>query len=168
MLETAVKKMPDDVPVLIHLAKLELEAQQPTKVEHWLRQALKAEPFDTEAQFLWYSFLESRGRSREAAAVMATYRKHKGLLERANRMLQNEAKNPTNDPDVLSEIGAILLRVGQEPVGLYWLNQALQRAPENQAAHKSLAEYYTKKCDWDKAAAHRRRLAEMAGKTAVR
>src|SRR5262249_59414700 len=51
LLEAAVKEMPDDAPILIHLAKLELQANNSAKAEKWLRHALEVDPTDTAAEF---------------------------------------------------------------------------------------------------------------------
>ena len=66
----------------------------------------------------------------------------KALLERANRLLEGEAENPTTDPETVFDLGASLLRIGHARLGLYWLNQALERAPDYEPAHRALAEYY--------------------------
>jgi hypothetical protein len=55
-------------------------------------------------------------------------------------------------------MGELLLRIGRERVGLYWLELALEREPGQQTAHKALAEHFEKKGDRDRAAAHRQRL----------
>ena len=80
------------------------------------------------------------------------------LLERANKLLQDEARQPTRDPAPASEIGALLLQIHQERQGLYWMDQALVRDPDHQPTHKALAEYFEKKGDAERAALHRRRL----------
>ena len=73
------------------------------------------------------------------AAALEQYEKHKALLKRANKLLENEAKHPTNDPSPAAEAGAILLRIGQERLGLHWLDQALQRDPGHLPTHQALA-----------------------------
>jgi tetratricopeptide (TPR) repeat protein len=160
LLQTAVKKLPDNPSVLLHLAKLDLQDGSPARAERWLRHALKVDPADTEAQFTLISCLQLQGRGSEAVTARAKYEKDKALLERANKLLTSEAKHPTKDPAAPFEIGSVLLKVGQERLGLYWLRQALARDANHQATHLALAEYYERKGDKESAAIHRRRLAK--------
>jgi tetratricopeptide (TPR) repeat protein len=167
LLEAAVNQLPDDPPLLRILAKLELQEGQPAKAEAWLRQALKVDPADTEALYTLASALQFQGRRQEATAALDQYEKKSALLTRANRMLRDEARHPSNDAGVEAELGALLLQLGQDRVGKHWLNQALTRDPGHQPAHQALAEYYETKGDQEKAAAHRLRLRKPGRKGAV-
>lgn len=158
LMQAAVQKMPEDGSLLLHLARLELQDQRPVEAEQLLRRALKKDPSDTEAQYTLVSTLQLQGRTDEAANVLKQYEKHKALLERANRLLRTEAEHPSKDATLASEIGSILLGIGQERQGLYWLDQALLRNADHQDTHKLLADYFEKKGEKEKAAAHRRRL----------
>ncbi len=163
LLEAAVEEMPRDLPLLIHMAKLELAERRPAEAERWLRRALEVDPIDPEALYTMVSALQLLGRRQEAAATLEQYKKHKATIERTNRLLKQEAEQPTKDPGGPSELGGLLLASGREGVGVYWLNQALERDPDHQPTHRALVEYYEKKGEQEKAAAHRRRLHE-AGK----
>jgi tetratricopeptide (TPR) repeat protein len=167
LLEAAVEKLPDEPMLLLHLAQLEMQDDRPVEAEKWLRRLLKAEPFDQEAEYVLVGSLRLQGRQEEAAALLEQYEKHKALLKRATKLLEEEAKHPTNDPNNPAEAGTILLEIGQEHLGLYWLGQALQRDPNHQPSHKALADYFEKKGDSEKAAAHRRRLREPERKAGV-
>ncbi len=161
LLEAAVKQLPDDLPLLSDLAKLEQQDGQLAQSEAWLRHALKVDPSDTDALYTLYIVLNlSPSRRKEAAAVHEQWSEKTDLLRRVNQLLQQEAKRPSNNPDVLSELGSLLLRVEREKIGLYWLEQqALRLDPDHQPTHKVLADYYQSKGDRDKAAAHRYRLS---------
>jgi Tfp pilus assembly protein PilF len=80
-------------------------------------------------------------------------------LKRASQILRQEAEHSNIDPASCVEIGLLFLR-SNERVGRYWLHRALERDPENQAAHKALAEHYESKGDREKAASHRLHLKE--------
>jgi tetratricopeptide (TPR) repeat protein len=164
LLEDAVKEMPKDSALLIHLAKLELQEERPAEAEKWLRQLLKADRSDLEAQYTLVSSLQLQGRQEDAAAALAQYQQDKDLLQRADRLLKDEAERPSRGPDVPYEIGSSFLRIGQERLGTYWLNQALQRDPGHKPSHQALAEYYESKGEPDKAAPHRRPLTPSGGK----
>jgi tetratricopeptide (TPR) repeat protein len=163
LLEAAVEHLPNDAPLLISLAKLELDEERPAKAEQYLRRLLKVDPTDTEAQYVLVTSLRLQGRRKEAEAALEQYEKDKALVKRANRLLQEEAERPTRHAGPLTEIGTLFLRAGQERLGLYWLERALQRDRGHRPTHKALAEHYEKKGERDKAATHRRWLAKKEG-----
>lgn len=166
LMEAAVVSLPHDASLLIHLAKLDLQEERWAEAEQRLRQVLRADPSDTEALHNLALALQHQGRSDEAAEAQKEYQRYKAWVDRANKLLREVADSPTAGAADYTEIGELLLRVGRERVGLYYLHEALERDPVYQPAHKALAEYYDKKGDEEKAAAHRRRLGEPAGKTA--
>jgi tetratricopeptide (TPR) repeat protein len=166
LLEAAVQKLPNDVPVLLHLGKLEMD-DNPVRAEEWLRRAQKVDPMDTEVQFNLANALQLQGRREEAAATLERCEKLKAVLKRANLLLKEEARASSKDPLPPTEVGSLLVEIGSERQGVYWLEQALQRDPNYQPAHRALAEYYEKKGDTQRAAAHRSRLTEPAKKVSA-
>jgi tetratricopeptide (TPR) repeat protein len=167
LLEAAVKDMPRDSALLLHLARLDMDEGRPRQAEQWLRRALKVDPGDTEARYALVSCLQAQGRDDEAAAALARYKKYRDMLKRANRLLKQLAKNPGRDPSSPSEVGTLLLKFGHERIGLYWLHQALNRDPRHGPTHKALADYYEKKGQPEKAAAHRRWLTLPTQKASI-
>jgi tetratricopeptide (TPR) repeat protein len=167
LLEAAAPELPRDSALLIHLAKLELQEGRPAEAEKWLRQLLQADPADLEAQYTLVSSLQLQGRQEEAAAALAHYEQDKALLQRADRLLKDEAEHPGHDAAAPFEIGTIFLRIGQARLGEYWLNQALERDPGHKPSHQALAEYYESKGKPDQAAPHRRWLSKLDSKAAV-
>jgi tetratricopeptide (TPR) repeat protein len=169
LMETAVKKRPDDGPLLVVLAKLELSEDKPIEAERWSRQALKADATNAEAEGTLEKSLRVQGRSKEADAALEQHEKDMALLRKVNRMLGENAdpNHPTRGAGDFYEAGALFLRTHQDRQAEYWLNRALELDPEHQPTLKALAEYYEGKGDKEKAAAYRRRLAEAGGKTAV-
>jgi type IV pilus assembly protein PilF len=164
LFEQAVKQLPKDVSLLIHLGELELLEGRLSAAEKWLRQALQVEPGETTAQWTLISVLRQQGRTKEAAVLMKQYEEQKALLARANHLLQEEARHPSQDAGPASELGITLLRMGQYKQGLYWLDRALQRDPHHQAARRALADYFERKGDYQTAAAHRRFLTAPVAK----
>jgi predicted Zn-dependent protease len=164
LLEAAVKQLPNDPQLLLHLARLELVARRPARAEQWLRRALKVNPFEPDALYSLATSLRYLGREKEADDALTRYKKMNGLLQEANQLLQEEAKSPSQDPAAACKIGGLLLRIGQEDRGLYWLDQALLRQRGYKPAHEALANYFEKKGDRVRAAAHRRLVNEPTGK----
>jgi tetratricopeptide (TPR) repeat protein len=161
LLEEARPEMPDDTPLLIHLAKLDLP-NRPARAERLLRRVLELDPTETDARFTLATALRLQGRLDESAAELARHKEYKALMTRINQLLQDEgrSKGTSRDPAPPTEIGELLLRIGRDRLALYWLDQALERQPRYAPAHRLLAEYYEKKGDRDKAASHRRYLPD--------
>jgi len=158
LLETAIASIPNDRYVLLYLARLDIENRQPARAEERLRILLDADASDTEARYVLVTSLKFQRRDREAADNLARYETDKALVDRANKLLQSEARQPSRDANPAFEIGSLLLQIGQERQGLHWLNQALERNPDHQPTHAALADYYQKIGDPEQAASHRRRL----------
>jgi Tfp pilus assembly protein PilF len=158
LLESAAKEMPDDASRLLYLAKLDIADGRGAEAEANLRRALKADPGDTELEQELVPALRLQGRDDEAAEAQRRYDEHKVVLERANKLLKEEAEQQGTDPDRAYTIAVELLKIGHDRLGLYWLDKALQRDPNHQPTHRALADYFERKGEPDKAAAHRRRL----------
>jgi type IV pilus assembly protein PilF len=168
LMETAVKDLPNDSALLLNLAQLELQEGHPTKAEGWLRRALKVDPGDTDSQYTLVTILQVLGRREEAAAALERRQKNTAVLERTNQLLKDEAKQQgSKDPGPPSEIGTLLLQIGQDQKGLYWLEQALQRDPTHEPTHRVLADYYERHGEHEKAATHRRWLTGPPGPAAA-
>jgi hypothetical protein len=109
---------------------------------------------------LLISALQAQNRTDEANVALGQLEKDRALLDRVSHLLQDEATRPGTDPALAHEIGATFLKIGQERLAIFWLEQALQRDPAHQQTHKILSEYYQKNGDEKRAAAHRRQLHE--------
>jgi tetratricopeptide (TPR) repeat protein len=157
LLEVAVKEMPNDSGVLVTLAKLELQKENPKKGEEYVRRALKVDPTNTEAEFVLAAALQAQERWTEANAALEQHRKNQALVKRVGQILNDEAQHPTRDPASLCELGEVFLHTNEQ-IGLYWLHRALQRDPSHEPTHKILAEFYESKGNREKAALHRKYL----------
>jgi tetratricopeptide (TPR) repeat protein len=158
LMEAAVVHLPNDAALLLHLAKLDLQEGRGREAEQWLRKALRVDRSDTEALYTLASALQLQGKTTEADAALKDYQRSKDAVDRANKLLREVADSPTARAGDYAEIGDLLLRIGRERLGVYWLEQALERDPAHQAAHTALAAYYDKTGHRDKAAEHRRWL----------
>lgn len=158
LLEEALPERPDDAPLRLYLARLDLQEGKPAAAEVHLRHLLKVDPSDTEGWHTLANALQMQGRATEAAKARAAHAQAKALLDRANRLLKEEAQQPTRDADTAHAIGAALLQIGRDRLALYWLDQALVRDPNFPATHRLLADYYERQGDRAAAAAHRQRL----------
>jgi len=158
LLEKAKISMPDDGPLLLHLAKLDVEGGQVEPAIELLNRLLKRDPGDTEARYLLVNTLRLAGKGAEAVVELKEYERQSQIVKAANDLLQAEARTPSTDADSVARIGKMLLELGQEPQALYWLDKALERDPSCQPAHKAMADYFTQKGDAARAATHQKQV----------
>ena len=158
LLEQAVTQLPDDNAVLLCLARLDIADDQAVRAEQRLRHALTIDTSDTECRFTLLTALRMQGRDKDAADELAEYHRQKETLERANKMLQAEAKNPSQNAQAAYEIGSLLLKINHEKQGMHWMDEALGRDPNHRPTHEFLLQYFEKSGNETRAAFHRRRL----------
>jgi Tfp pilus assembly protein PilF len=157
-MEAALVHLPTDVSLLLHLAKLDLQEGHGAEAEQRLRKLLEVDRSDVEALYTLASALQLQNKTGEADAALKKYQRCKEQLDRANKLLQEVADSPTARAADYAEIGDLLLRIGRDRLGVYWLEQALKRDPSHQPAHAALAEHFTKAGNKEKAEEHRRWL----------
>lgn len=157
-LERIVDHLPNDPRVLLILGRLDTEDGNGARAEDRLRTALTVDPSNTEVRYALVAALRLQRKDAAADAELAEFERHKAHLLRANHLLQEEARHPSRDPAAPSEIGTLLLQVGQDRQGLYWMDEALTRDPHHRPTHQALAEYFERKGDADRAAFHRKAL----------
>lgn len=162
LMEPASDLMPGDPGLTVAMANLDLQEGRGADAERRLRAYLQVEPADTEVLFVLASALRFQGKTAEADAVLTDYEKKKATVERVNDLLTNVADRPTAKTDDYVEIGRLFLEIGRDKLGLYYLNEVVEKNPTNQKAHRALAEYYERKGDREAAADHRRQLREPA------
>lgn len=158
LMEAALVELPDDAPLLISLASLDIPEGHVANAERRLRRVLEMDRADTEALFLLASVFRLQNRMNEAAATQTEYDRKNAMVIRINALLKDVVDSPAATADNYAELGSMCLEIGRDKVALYWLNQALERDPANQNAHSALASHYAAKGDQAKADAHRRQL----------
>jgi tetratricopeptide (TPR) repeat protein len=152
---------PDNGRLLLWRAQLELQpGGDAVAAEGWLRRALAREPADTDINYELYQCLRQQpDRDAEAAAQRRRYEQVRADVERLNTLVGVEYGKSPRDAGIPAEIGALMIRLGQEGRGLRWLNIALGLDPNCKPAHEALTAYYEAKGDAKKAEEHRRRTA---------
>ena len=154
-MESAVVHLPNDPALLVTLANLELQDGRPAEAEARLQTVLKSDRSDTEALFVLVSALQLQGRTDESAAILAEYNQKRAIVEEINEFLKDKADNPAGKAEDYARVGDLFLQINRDKLGVYWLEKALERNPECQSAHQSLADHYTQKGDTKAAATHR-------------
>jgi tetratricopeptide (TPR) repeat protein len=155
-MEAAVVHLQKDPALLVALANLDLQEGRAEDAERRVRTVLKSDPSDSEALFVLASALQFQGRLTEADEVLVDFQHKRQVVEKINSMLKEVADSPKARADDYAEIGELFLEIRREKFGVYWCEQALERDPNNQRAHRALAAYYDGKGDTAKAASHRK------------
>ena len=164
LLDSVLAAHPDDFDALLQRGKMELQDRHFAEAERWLRKALERTPQNAEARYSLYLSLQGQpGRQKEAQQELARSRQDRQLRDRLTRLLRTELSARPNDPNLAAEAGQLLLQVGEDERGLFWLRRALALDPRHAASHKALIAYYERTNNPTKAEEHRQQL-EALGK----
>lgn len=161
LLDAVLQQHPDHFDVLLQRGKLELTLGHYAEGEPWLRKALDVQPHDKEAHYSLYRSLQGQGnRQQEAEAERTRWDQEGEKQDRLTRLLRKELAVHPDDVDLACEAGELLLEVGEEKRGLFWLYRALARDPRHLPSRRALLAYYERTNQVDKAAELRRQLSE--------
>jgi tetratricopeptide (TPR) repeat protein len=144
-------KLPDDAPLLLHLAQVEIQEDRPAEAEKWLRRAVKADPADVVVRYTLSTALQVQGRRAEAAVALKEYNQKKELGQKVVELLRDEAHQASKGPEIPTQIGVLLQEMGHPDTGAYWLTVALMRDRNYRPAQKALADYTEKTARREKA-----------------
>jgi len=154
----ALEADPKHVRSLIQLGKLDLAEGKAAEAEKWLTRAVTLHPYDIQLHFhLSKCCSELKGREKEAKLHWEKYEALKKHNKRLDEMLNTKELANSSDPKVLTEIGGHFLALGQERLGVMWLNKALRGNADYPPAHELLAEYFERTGRPEAAARHRAR-----------
>jgi len=156
LLDQVLAAHPDHVDALSLRGQLAWLQGHPDEAEAWLRRALAHSPSDLRALYTLSQSLEQQGKEKEAALMLARHKTVEADVRRRKELLHSQAQLPHGDADLLAELGAISLRLGDETAGVQWLHRALQADANNRLAHKELVHYYQSKGDTQNAREHAR------------
>lgn len=107
--------------------------------------------------FLLHNALQAQGgRDAEAAAELGEHTRIQADRVRLGQLLTEEGDRLGQDPDAMTEVAELFLRLDREPMGLHWLFAALRKEPGHKRAHKALADYYERKGEMEEAEKYRR------------
>jgi tetratricopeptide (TPR) repeat protein len=162
LLDQVLASQPDNPTALLLRANLELQQGRPAEAEHYLRRALTVDPYLLGAIFSLGKCLDEQGgHETEVAALQDRFEQQKRDLQRITQLMNGQIEREPHNPDSPSELGILLLRVGQVQVGIHWLYTALERDPDHKPTHEALIAYFEKTNQPEKAKEHRLRLAEI-------
>ena len=152
---------PDHIAALIGHARVDLETGREADAERYARRVLASTPNHRTAYHILHQALVSLGRVEDARVAKARLVELDDLLVRYYDLANRKIPQKPNDPNLFCQLGDVLLALGQTRQAEGWFLNAVRIAPKYAPAHRSLAAYYAKAGDEDKAAEHRQ-LAESA------
>jgi len=159
LFDSVLARHPNHFEALLHCGNLELSASRVSAAERWLRQAVAQKPFSAEAHYALYRCLQSQPERQEAAAKQrARWEQVAATQARLRRLLRTELAANPNSPELAREAGELLLGIGEDQRGLFWLDRALRLKPGHAATLRALIAYYQRTNNPDKVAQYRRQL----------
>jgi tetratricopeptide (TPR) repeat protein len=132
-----------------------------TEAEEFLRRCLVENPTDLRALYALYQCLEQQGKRKEAAVAKEKHARFEKEIQRLVRLTKFEVERSPYDPEVLCEIGELLLNLSDEESGLKWMERALQHDANHKRTHEVLIRYYQSKGKTEEAEKHRRFLNRL-------
>jgi Tfp pilus assembly protein PilF len=166
VLEKVLRQDPNNIPALLLLGQVASGQEHPDEAEGYFRRAMALKPHDLEVLLHLSRCLQQRGRHREAKELRDKYEAGVAARVRLGELQRGSLDRMPSDPAVLSEVGKLLLQLGQDNGALHWLFRALKEDPEHKPTHEILQRYYTEKGDFDKAAEHNRVLVRLGQQAA--
>lgn len=135
---------PDNATALLQRGKLELQENDPGAAERLLRRALQRQPNDLAIHYALYRSLLLQGHETEAARHKQRHDEIQKDLNTLNQLLRYSSDEQLRQPATATEVGRLLLRLGQEQMGLRWLHSVLASDSGFAPARAALAEYHTR------------------------
>lgn len=164
LLDQVLEVHPEYFEALLLRGQLSCLQQHPAEGEAYLRRALSLHPAHAGVLYALFQCLEQQGKESESAAVYVRYKQVEADVRRLAQLVNPQKGQLPEDAGVLSEVGALCLRLDEDKAGLSWLYRALRANPNHKPTHEILLRYYESKGDTRQAEEHRRRLDLLEGK----
>jgi tetratricopeptide (TPR) repeat protein len=162
LLESVLAKHPNHFDALLRRGELEYSERHFAEAERWQRKALEQKSLDPEARYALYLSLRAQGdRPREAQEALARWEQDRKARDRLVRLMRTELAAKKDDPDLAREAGELLLRLGEDQRGLFWLGHALALNPRHAPTLRVLLAYYERTNNAERAAECREQLAAL-------
>jgi len=158
LLSQALERQPRHALALLERGRLELEQNRPDLAEDWLRKSLAADPADRRAHYLLFQCLRLQAKDEAADQQLVEAKRVVADLTRLREIITDELDKRPGDAALHHELGVLYLRNGQAKQGVAWLERGLKLDARHRPTHQSLAEYYDKAGQPDRAAFHRGKL----------
>jgi len=145
---------------------LAVEEGRPADAVRDLQAAIEIEPLNWKTRYQLALAQQELGQTDAAAENFRRVKESRTALEACDTLFDTLARDPENLAARL-QIGQTLLKHLSEHQGIVWLDSVLDRDPENQVAHRSLAEHYRSRIasdpDFRRLAEHHEQHLKPAG-----
>ncbi|MCI0359913.1 MAG: tetratricopeptide repeat protein [Planctomycetaceae bacterium] len=138
---------------LARLGQAALEERDDARAIYFLEKSVALDPREAKSHLTLASALATVGDDQEAQRHRNAARELTDQHTRLVSVTRRIATEP-NNADLRCEAGLILMKQGLLPAGAAWLKSAVQIDPNHQAAHRGLAEFYTRIGQPDQARRH--------------
>ena len=155
LLDAVLAQYPEYNLALENRGRLALREGQPAEAEEWLRKAVRAAPYDFQANWQLYEALRLQQKTEQAEEQRDKARGIEDVVARLGAIGQREMSAHPHDPALHYEMGRLHARIGQKETARYWYESALLQDKQFAPAHAALAEWYEEQGDASQAAFHR-------------
>ncbi len=166
LLEKVLATDPDRVAALQTLGHLHLQEGRLSEAESSLRHALRLAPRDYKINGLLLQVLRQQGRSKDAEAQSERVQLLEARWKHYRKLARDLAEHP-QEPELQCELGAALLDLGYDDLGLRWLLSAVKEEPRCRRGHELLARWYENHRDADRASHHRGQARALASSSGI-
>ncbi len=147
---------PDDPQFLLLRGQLALHEGRPHQAAEDLQASVARDPSSPTA---WYTLLQALQQvGADPATLRAAeerWRQCDADLRRVGQLVRQVSEQP-RDPELRRQIGELFLRHARDEEGLRWLQSALHVQPGHAATHRTLADYYRRRGQTERAEYHLR------------
>jgi Tfp pilus assembly protein PilF len=159
---------PDNWQAMFYLARLENQAGHPAVAEKWARAALDREPGNNDIHVALFKALRSQpNKSKEAKEQGERQKEVEKYTRLINQIFTQDLQRSGHTPDLYAKLGDAFLHLNMNKTGLYWLEAALRKDPNQPTAHVVLARYYETQGEPELAAQHRKKAGKEPEKGAL-
>jgi predicted Zn-dependent protease len=155
LLEHVLTVHPHEAAALHTLGAIQLQAGQLAEAEMLLCRALRVAPRDYKINMLLAQVYRQQRRIAEAEKQEEKVRRLEARWKQFRQIVRNLAEHP-HEPELLCQMGEVLLDLGYDDLGHRWLLSALQEDAACRRGHELLARWYEEHQDASRAAYHRK------------
>lgn len=155
LLEQVLTFHPQEAAALYALGTIQLQTGELAEAETLLRRALQAAPRDYKINTLLAQVYRQQRRIAEAEKQEEEARRLEARWKQFRQTVRTLAEHP-HEPELLCQMGEVLLDLGYDDLGHRWLLSALQEDAACRRGHELLARWYEEHKDASRAAYHRK------------
>jgi tetratricopeptide (TPR) repeat protein len=161
LLDELLTRYPENAQALSERGKVALDKREPSRAEIYLRKALELAPKDRQIVYYMSQSLEQQHKPAEARKYSEMLKQLDEDIKTVSSLLQDLMRTP-HDANLRYRIGAIFLKNGQEDEAMHWFATALEENPVHRATHQTMADYYERAGNLERARKHRQIVATRA------